>query len=374
MIYSISELACYFGGLLGLIVSVIILVLMKGKPLIKRSLALFMIIASVCAILGALTFSGKIVHYPNLFRIDSPLHYLFPSVVLFYVYATFKPGFKFKKVYLLNLLPFLFNLIQLLPFYFSSAAEKIETYQAYAARGGVMMPVHYTLKTLFIFVYFALQLQVFYKYKQKKASLSAYQSSLNKWFFVLFSGQAVLLGGLFIEIFSGFSLFADPYRFSMLMTAYFIYQLSIALLFLPRLLYGNLSETAEEIKKYPNSRLIDEEKTNILARLESYMNHNVKPYLNPKLSLEEVSRELNVQPNQLSQVINEKTGSNFNQFINKFRVEESKIILASPDYNKLTIEAIAQTAGFKSKSTFYGAFKTHTGMTPKQFAENSGKN
>jgi len=277
-------------------------------------------------------------------------------------------------VYLLNLLPFLLNLIQLLPFYFSSAAEKIESYQAYAANGSVVMPVHYTLKTLFIFVYFALQLQVFYKYKQKKGSLSAYQSSLNKWFFVLFSGQAVLLGGLFIEIFSGFSMFADPYRFSMFMLTYFIYQLSIALLFLPRLLYGNFSEPAEEIKKYPNSRLIAEEKVNILTRLESYMNHKVKPYLNPKLSLEEVSRELNVQPNQLSQVINKKTGSNFNQYINEYRVEESKKILASPEYVKLTIEAIAQTAGFRSKSTFYEAFKTHTGMTPKQFAENSGKN
>ena len=205
MVYTITELICYFGGLLGIIVSIVILLLMKGKPLIKISLALFMIIAALSAILGTLTYSGKIVYFPHLFRIDSPLHYLFPSVVLFYVYATFKPGFRFKKIYLLNLLPFLFNLIQLLPFYFSSAAEKIESYQAYAANGSAVMPVHYTLKTLFIFVFFVLEVQVFYKYKQKKGLLTAYQSSLNKWFLVLFTGQAVLLGGLFLEIFSGFS-------------------------------------------------------------------------------------------------------------------------------------------------------------------------
>jgi len=374
MVYTITELICYFGGLLGLIVSIVILVFMKGKPLIKISLALFMIIASLSAILGTLTYSGKIVHFPHLFRIDSPLHYLFPSVVLLYVYATFKPGFRFKKIYLLNLLPFLFNLIQLLPFYFSSAAEKIESYQTYAAQGSAVMPVHYTLKTLFIFVYFALGVQVFYKYKQKKGLLTAYQSSLNKWFLVLFSGQVVLLGGLFLEIFSGFTLFDDAYRFSMIMTTYFIYQLSLALLFLPHMLYGNVSEPISEEKKYQNSRLLDGEKLNILDRLESYMNQNAKPYLNPKLSLEEVSRELNVQPKQLSQVINEKTGSNFNQFINSFRVEESKKILGSSQFSKLTIDGISEKAGFKSKSTFYEAFKTHTGMTPKQFVESTDKN
>ena len=159
----------------------------------------------------------------------------------------------------------------------------------------------------------------------------------------------------------------------MLMTTYFIYQLALALLFLPHLLYGNVSEPVSEEKKYQNSRLLDGEKSNILDRLESYMNQKSKPYLNPKLTLEEVSQSLKVQPKELSQVINEKTGSNFNQYINEYRVEESKIILASPEYIKLTIEAIAQSAGFNSKSQFYEAFKKYAGMTPRKFAENIEK-
>jgi AraC-like DNA-binding protein len=112
----------------------------------------------------------------------------------------------------------------------------------------------------------------------------------------------------------------------------------------------------------------------ILTELEAFMNQDNKPYLNPKLTLQEVSQSLNVQAKELSQVVNEKTDSNFNQYINGFRVEESKIILASPKYSKLTIEALAKTAGFNSKSQFYEAFKKSTGITPKQYADNTLKN
>jgi AraC-like DNA-binding protein len=87
-----------------------------------------------------------------------------------------------------------------------------------------------------------------------------------------------------------------------------------------------------------------------------------------------VSIKLNVLPKQLSQVINEKTGQNFNQFINTFRVEESKILLGSSQFNKLTIDAISEKSGFKSKSTFYEAFKAQMSMTPKQYVKNISKN
>jgi YesN/AraC family two-component response regulator len=111
------------------------------------------------------------------------------------------------------------------------------------------------------------------------------------------------------------------------------------------------------------------DKSDILEALNLFLTSQKKPYRNPKLSLKEVGSKLNVLPREVSQVINEKTGSNFNHYINGFRVEESKDILVSPEFSKLTIDAISEKAGFKSKSTFYQAFKTHTGMTPKEFVE-----
>jgi AraC-like DNA-binding protein len=43
------------------------------------------------------------------------------------------------------------------------------------------------------------------------------------------------------------------------------------------------------------------------------------------------------------------------------------LLLSSVEFQKLTIEAIAEKAGFYSKSPFYSAFKKHAGMTPKEF-------
>jgi AraC-like DNA-binding protein len=94
-----------------------------------------------------------------------------------------------------------------------------------------------------------------------------------------------------------------------------------------------------------------------------------KPYLNEKITLAEVSKLLNVGPHQITQVINEKTNFNFNDFINCYRIEESKKLLISASHSNLTIDAIAQKAGFNSKSAFYRAFKKNSGITPKEFIE-----
>ena len=166
----------------------------------------------------------------------------------------------------------------------------------------------------------------------------------------------------------------EPYHFAINMVTIFVFMTSIAFLFFPRLLYGNIDEDEVAKEKYSNSRLSESDKNNILAALNLFLKSPEKPYLNPKLSLKEVSNKLSVLPKQLSQVINEKTDSNFNQFINTFRVEESKVILGSSQFNKLTIDAISEKSGFKSKSTFYEAFKSFTGMTPKEFIENADRN
>jgi len=51
--------------------------------------------------------------------------------------------------------------------------------------------------------------------------------------------------------------------------------------------------------------------------------------------------------------------------VNLFRIEAAKKLLQAN--SKLTIEAIGQECGFKSKSSFYSAFKKRTGTTPSKF-------
>jgi AraC-like DNA-binding protein len=72
-------------------------------------------------------------------------------------------------------------------------------------------------------------------------------------------------------------------------------------------------------------------------------------------------------PHALSQVINEQFSSNFNDFINSYRVEDAKKMLMDPEGRNFTIASIAYDSGFNTLSAFNVAFKKFTGVTPSQF-------
>lgn len=94
---------------------------------------------------------------------------------------------------------------------------------------------------------------------------------------------------------------------------------------------------------------------------------NEKPYLNEKITLPQLSSEIGLSVNYLSQLINERYGKNFYYFINSFRVEEIKRRMQDPANDIYSLTALAYECGFGSKSTFNRIFKQLTGKTPSQF-------
>ncbi|WP_237443362.1 helix-turn-helix domain-containing protein [Sinobacterium norvegicum] len=54
-------------------------------------------------------------------------------------------------------------------------------------------------------------------------------------------------------------------------------------------------------------------------------------------------------------------------FVNNYRIEAARRILLDPDTSNMPIVELAIEVGFKSKSSFYDAFKRATNMTPTQF-------
>lgn len=92
-----------------------------------------------------------------------------------------------------------------------------------------------------------------------------------------------------------------------------------------------------------------------------------KPYLNSDVSLRSLAVELGIHPNQLSWLLNDGFGKNFNEFINQYRIAEFKSLAQLPENANLTIMAIAYDCGFNSKTVFNTYFKKETGTTPRQF-------
>ncbi len=101
---------------------------------------------------------------------------------------------------------------------------------------------------------------------------------------------------------------------------------------------------------------------NLLSLMESE-----KLYRNPEINMTILAESMKLSNGYLSQIINQKEGKNFYDFINAYRVEEVKSKLRDPAYNHYSILAIGLDAGFKSKSTFNAVFKKMTGMTPSTY-------
>lgn len=368
MNYSLSELLSYFGGFMGLLLFIVTLSSSKKSTAIKYSLALFLLVWSTVMVFGAVIYSGKVIYFIHLFRLDSPLHFLLGPTVCLFTLSLLNPKFRLKKSYLWHLLPFILNGIYFLPFYFNTAEFKINHYQDLIDKGSVIMPIQYLLKTISLLVYFVAQLFLYKKYQKNKSN--TYQVS---WFILYFASQFIITTGSLIDHFSGLHYFGDPYRFAMIMITFFLYCIMIGLLFFPSLLYGNRTIEKETKEKYSHSKLSNEVKETLLCQLNDYMKGNEKPYLNENLLLDDIAKILKVSSQQISQVINEKMGFNFNDFVNAHRIDEAKIMLLSDSYSNLTIDAIAQKSGFHSKSAFYTAFKKHTGNTPKEYITNTTK-
>jgi ligand-binding sensor domain-containing protein/AraC-like DNA-binding protein len=92
-----------------------------------------------------------------------------------------------------------------------------------------------------------------------------------------------------------------------------------------------------------------------------------KVYRDEKLTLLSLAEKLSILRYQLSLILNDHLKSNFNDYINSYRIEEAKEILESTEAEDKTITAIAIDVGFNSQTTFFKVFKKYTGMTPSQY-------
>jgi ligand-binding sensor domain-containing protein/AraC-like DNA-binding protein len=119
-------------------------------------------------------------------------------------------------------------------------------------------------------------------------------------------------------------------------------------------------------KKYKDSPINPQFAEVCIKRL-NYLVGNEKIYLDENISLQSLAEKLNIQPYQLSQLLNEKMNQNFSDFINSYRIEEAKKILTGPGGAEKKNTTVALDVGFNSMTAFYKAFKKFTGMTPNQY-------
>lgn len=97
-----------------------------------------------------------------------------------------------------------------------------------------------------------------------------------------------------------------------------------------------------------------------------FMLRQKKLYLDPDMSLLELAQKSGIPSRELSRLINTGSGLHFNEYINRYRIEEACAMLRDPA-NQDSVLQILLDCGFNSKSTFNTAFKKQVGRTPLEY-------
>ena len=128
-----------------------------------------------------------------------------------------------------------------------------------------------------------------------------------------------------------------------------------------------VSDDGDRKEKYRKSGLTEEDSADLHMQLKRLMTEEAL-YKNSGLSIDDLAARLNVLPNHLSQVINQKEMKNFYDFVNAYRVEEFKRLIALQKNHQFTLLSLALDCGFSSKTSFNRCFKKATGLTPSVYA------
>jgi AraC-like DNA-binding protein len=91
-------------------------------------------------------------------------------------------------------------------------------------------------------------------------------------------------------------------------------------------------------------------------------------YKKPELKITDVSQLLCTNRTYVSELINDKFSCSFVEFVNKYRLDEAKILFN--DNPEASIQDVAEQSGFGSTGTFIRVFKNQEGITPGKYRDN----
>lgn len=348
-----------------LLVIIFLLNYNKNNRISNKILAIFLF-SEASYIISGIFFSCNTnlqVDFLYLFYIIYSFIFLFGPSLYLYTKSIASRDFQLKKIHIIHLLPFILFCI-LNTFVFNIASTDIElnmlSAESYYEIFIVLGLLHLQILTYIIASLFVLKN---YSSEIKKVFSSIERINLSWLKFILFG--FLLIWSIESTIFIiniATCIFSCTLKI-VLVTLLFIMANLIVFQGLkqPEIFIG-----VNHKSKYEKSSLTKSDRERYLEKLISFMKSE-KKYLIPNLTLNELAERVSINPHHLSQVLNTCLNQNFFDFINSYRIEESKKLLSEHSYNKKTILEILYETGFNSKSVFNTAFKKYTGMTPSQF-------
>jgi AraC-like DNA-binding protein len=196
----------------------------------------------------------------------------------------------------------------------------------------------------------------------RRAAAGPLRAGLSRLMAVWLAGGVLSVAALAMEFLdAGLPVSADVVGALSLMC--FVYATALLALRVP---LSYRPQPAPPKPRYANSLLSDADRGRFLAALTGCM-ETAQPYRDGELTLEQLAGQVAMTPHELSQLINDACGANFQEYLNRYRVAALQGALRDGRQAGASILELALASGFNSKSALNRVFKKHTGMTPSQF-------
>ncbi len=358
----------------------ILLIWKKNRTLCDKVLAMWLATLFIHLIITYCKYLELFEEFPHLIGTTSSLIFLYGPLLFFYVdnYISNFPGF--RKIYLAHLIPFVAYNFYKMPFYLQSGQEKLAHYHSDAAGHTSLEVLFYLMKIVSIPTYV---IWILYLLRKHRTNLKYYFSNLDnkdlEWVrYLIWSIAAV---GVFI-ILAGIGrmkltslVLQNTDQYVLAVTSIWVFGLGFYAIRQTAIFQGVTFQNGgptrkvtdqESLTEYKKNRLKQFEEDNLKVKLEEYIDSE-KPFLQSRLTIDDLADNLQLPVHELSLFINESLNQNFHDLINAYRVKEFKSNLKDPANKNFTLVGIAMSCGFNSKASMNRIFKKHTGTTPSAY-------
>jgi len=339
----------------------------------------------------------------------SPFWFLTGPLLLFYYRGTLTDNSRLKGTDIIHFIPFLVQLIGIFPYLLTPFSYKIDI----AAQilndlnlitqfkvNWITKPiVNFLGRPILVFLYLGYITYMLWKYNPQsqriKVPLQQYKL-IYRWLIILAATTAILIFNFFLLSLSlskqtvTATLINDQFTHIFSGVAYFC--MSFMLLLFPRILYGmpiynanslaeNNSQEKSKKETYPveTIKIVSEAQLpqddpffDLVAKINDYLDKE-EPYVNPDFTINELAVALKVPVHHLSYCLNTLMNVKFTSLRTQLRIQYASKLLDSGQADELSMDGIGKKSGFSTRSNFYNAFKTETGMTPSEYLERKNK-
>ncbi len=352
---------------------IFILILLSDKRHLqhKRWLSLFLACVAISCFDTLIYWSGPVKQeliflQPHAFFLLKAVQFLSAPVLFTYARSLIYKDFKLQRHDLLHFSPAIAYVCAIPVIYSTMGREQLEAgiihFNLYFDN-----PIYWTCTWMMHFVQLGYGLATYRLLQRHKERLEDVSSNIEgvhgKWLKMLVVGFVFLW--LLRTISPAFSVLAigSLAQFVGVLSNYFLFILVNSLVVFS--LSRSTVTTSQKEANTPEAVQPHDYTEEQIHRLDRTMKER-QPFLNPDLTLEDLSRISSIPQRTLSSIINRHHHKNFFEFVNEYRVNMAAELLLNEE-NKLSMLDIMNEAGFNSKSAFNRFFKKITGMTPTQY-------